>query len=104
MADGPAEEILSDRGLLEENHLELPLSMQKRTTRKTGGNMNDIEKLRHLIEHWSEHNQEHAKTYQEWAGRAGALGKDKLAGILNEIADRTVQMDELFKEAQQLCQ
>lgn len=66
--------------------------------------MNDIEKLRHLIEHWSEHNQDHVKTYQEWADKAGALGKDKLAETLNQIADRTVQLEALFKEARQLCQ
>jgi cobalt/nickel transport system ATP-binding protein len=103
-ADGPSAEILSDRELLEENHLELPLSVQKRTINKKGGSMNDIEKLRYLIEHWSEHNLEHAKIYQEWAGRAGDMGKKKLAETLNQIADRTVQMDEFFKEAHQLCQ
>jgi len=30
VADGPSEEILSDRGLLEANSLELPLSLQRR--------------------------------------------------------------------------
>ncbi|MBI5102516.1 MAG: ABC transporter ATP-binding protein [Nitrospirae bacterium] len=103
MADGPAEAVLSDSALLEDNNLELPLSMQKNKTRTKGGVMNDIQKLVHLIEHWSEHNEEHAKTYREWAGKAEALGKADLAATLKEIAEKTVQMDLLFSKAKGLC-
>ena len=36
VADGPAGSILTDRSLLEENHLELPLSLQGRTVPESG--------------------------------------------------------------------
>jgi len=103
VADGPAEEILSDRQLLEANNLELPLSLQERKL-PTGGAMNDISKLKHLLGHWAEHNTEHARTYQDWAKKADALGKADLAGILREIAKETEKMDSMFKKAEKLCQ
>ena len=102
-ADGPAAAILSDRDLLEENHLELPLSMQGRRPGKPGGTMNDIEKLHHLIDHWIEHNVEHAQSYQEWSKRADSAGRPELASILREIADRTEGMNELFRRAAEAC-
>jgi cobalt/nickel transport system ATP-binding protein len=102
VADGPAEEILSDSQLLEANNLELPLSLQKREL-PSGGTMDDISKLQHLLEHWSEHNEEHAKTYLEWAGKAESLGKKELAGLLKKIADETKAMDSLFKKAMEVC-
>jgi hypothetical protein len=103
MADGPAEKILSDKALLEENHLELPLSMQAPTPRKKGGRMNDIEKLHHLLGHWLEHNQEHAKSYLEWKDRAVAAGRPELGAILGDIAQRTSDLDELFRRAAEAC-
>jgi NDP-sugar pyrophosphorylase family protein len=29
--------------------------------------MNDLGKVKHLIEHWIEHEREHAAAYEEWA-------------------------------------
>jgi cobalt/nickel transport system ATP-binding protein len=104
MADGPSEEILSDRALLEDNHLELPLSLQGRTTnRKRGGTMNEMDKLNHLIGHWLEHNREHAASYGEWGNKAAAAGKPALAAILQEIAQKTADMDLLFQRAAEAC-
>ena len=102
VADGPSEEILSDSRLLEENNLELPLSLQKRTL-PTGGLMDEISKLHHLLGHWAEHNIEHAKTYLDWSKKAEALGKKELAGVLKKIADETMAMDGQFKNAMGLC-
>jgi len=61
--------------------------------------MNDIEKLRHLLEHWAEHNSEHADTYAEWSKKAEALGKPELAGILKEIAYETMKINKLLEKA-----
>jgi hypothetical protein len=61
--------------------------------------MDDISKLRHLLEHWSEHNEEHAKTYLEWAEKAAASGDKELSSILKEIAENTKRMDGLFEKA-----
>ena len=65
--------------------------------------MDDVSKLKHLLEHWAEHNTEHARTYLDWAKKADALGKAELAGILREIAKETEKMDSMFKKAETLC-
>lgn len=102
VADGPAEEMLSDRQLLEENNLELPLSLQRRDI-PSGGNMDEISKLNHLLGHWAEHNAEHAKTYQDWAKKAESLGRKDLAALLTTIADETVAMNIHFQKALEIC-
>ncbi|MDA8433014.1 MAG: hypothetical protein M0Z60_08630, partial [Nitrospiraceae bacterium] len=102
IADGPSEEMLSNRRLLEENNLELPLSLQKRDF-SPGGDMDEITKLHHLLGHWAEHNSEHAKTYRDWAKKAESLGRKDLAELLLRIAEETVAMDKLFRNAMELC-
>ncbi|MFQ6040878.1 MAG: hypothetical protein ACE5PV_08485 [Candidatus Poribacteria bacterium] len=34
----------------------------------------DMKKLEILLKHWVEHNEEHAKEFEEWAEKAKALG------------------------------
>ena len=58
-----------------------------------------LEKLRMLIEHWMEHNFEHAETYLQWGERAKSAGNADLAGMLEEIAAETKKMDGLFERA-----
>lgn len=41
--------------------------------------MNEAEKLRVLIPHWIEHNQEHAEEFRGWAGQAGPVSPELLA-------------------------
>ncbi|MEJ2684569.1 MAG: hypothetical protein P8Z71_09260 [Candidatus Sulfobium sp.] len=64
--------------------------------------MDDLEKLKHLIGHWAEHNDEHAKTYMEWSERTGKLGKKELSAVLREISEETTRMGELFRKAEEL--
>jgi hypothetical protein len=64
--------------------------------------MNDLEKLKHLLDHWLEHNEEHAKTYLEWANKAGASGNQELMEMLNKIAEDTKKIEVLFKKAKAL--
>lgn len=61
--------------------------------------MDDLEKLRHQLEHWLEHNDGHITAYTDWAGRAKAMGKDELAGILMEIAAESGKLNALFTRA-----
>jgi len=61
--------------------------------------MTESDKLKKLLEHWSEHNEEHAKTYLEWAEKAAASGDNTLSSILKEIAENTKKMDGLFEKA-----
>jgi len=63
--------------------------------------MDELQKLRHSIEHWMEHNEEHARTYRDWAERADRLGKSELADILRQIARESEGLDELFSRAKE---
>ncbi len=40
--------------------------------------MNEVEKLRVLIPHWIEHNEEHASEFRRWAENAGEAAPDIL--------------------------
>jgi rubrerythrin len=61
--------------------------------------MEDIEKLRHLIGHWFEHNAEHVKNYLHWADVADENGRAELAAVLRRMANETGKMEELLKQA-----
>jgi hypothetical protein len=43
--------------------------------------MNEIEKLRMLIPHWMEHNEEHAEEYRRWVAGAAEASADLLAAV-----------------------
>jgi len=40
--------------------------------------MNEVDKLRVLIPHWIEHNEEHAGEFRRWAKEAGGAAEDIL--------------------------
>lgn len=61
--------------------------------------MTELDKLKKLLEHWAEHNEEHAKTYLEWAEKAAASGDNTLSAVLKEIAENTKKMNGLFEKA-----
>jgi hypothetical protein len=61
--------------------------------------MDDLVKLKHLIDHWAEHNGEHAATYEEWAAKAEAAGRQELSSTLRELAEGTRRLGELFGKA-----
>ena len=64
--------------------------------------MTDLEKLKKLLAHWAEHNEEHAKTYLEWAEKAGESGDKEIYNILKEIAENTKRLDGLFEKAKKI--
>ena len=43
--------------------------------------MNETKKIRLLIPHWIEHNDEHAEEYLRWAEHAGEASPDLLAAV-----------------------
>jgi rubrerythrin len=61
--------------------------------------MTELERLRHLLEHWIEHNNAHIRTYSEWARKAEGLGERELSNILKQIAEETKRLEDLFKKA-----
>jgi len=61
--------------------------------------MTELEKLKHLLEHWIEHNASHVNTYDEWAVKLTSLGEKELAGVLEQIADESRKLEKLFNQA-----
>lgn len=64
-----------------------------------GTQLSDMAKLAHLLEHWQSHNNDHAGNYREWADKARRDGKTEAAGMLQEAADLTDRITELFAKA-----
>jgi len=64
--------------------------------------MDDLEKLKKLLPHWMEHNDEHAKTYEEWAKKMSSLGEKELSEALRAIHHESLRLRTLFQEALKL--
>jgi len=61
--------------------------------------VDELEKLKMLLHHWMEHNNEDAETYRGWAKRASSLGIEELSEILSRLSDETMKLNRLFEEA-----
>jgi len=66
--------------------------------------MTDLEKLKHLLDHWTEHNEEHVNTYLEWAEKAKVSGDKELSKVLDEIAEDTKKLNGLFEKAKKMIE
>ncbi len=66
--------------------------------------MDDLEKLKRLIPHWMDHNDEHAKTYKDWAEKMSSLGKKELSETLMAIHQESRKLRGLFEEALRLAE
>ena len=64
--------------------------------------MDDLEKLKTLLPHWMKHNDEHAKTYKNWAEKMSSLGKKELSEVLEVIHQESQILRGLFQEAQRV--
>ncbi len=64
--------------------------------------MTDLEKIKHLLKHWLEHNEAHVSNYKEWASKAETLGEHELSHIIKQIADSSENLNELFVKAMDL--
>lgn len=70
----------------------------------TPGSMPLDQKLLTLLDHWQDHNADHAKTYTQWADRAEAKGMTEVAGMLREVAEITIALNEKFDAAAGMLQ
>ncbi|MBF0458627.1 MAG: hypothetical protein HQK99_12130 [Nitrospirae bacterium] len=61
--------------------------------------MDDSGKLMTMLQHWLEHNDEHADTYAMWANKPPALAIGGLPELLNRISAETKKISRLFEEA-----
>ena len=64
--------------------------------------MTELEKLKHLLKHWIEHNDAHIKTYSEWASKTKSLGEKELSVILDQIAEESKKLNGLFSKAREI--
>jgi rubrerythrin len=64
--------------------------------------MTELEKLKHLLKHWIEHNDAHVKTYIEWASKAESAGEKELSDILKQIADESKKLEVLLRKATEI--
>lgn len=61
--------------------------------------MNESEKLKLLLNHWMEHNNEHAAIYKDWAEKASAFGNEGLSETLCRLYHESKKLNLLFGEA-----
>jgi len=64
--------------------------------------MDDLSKLKHLVSHWYEHNDQHARTFEEWAERMRRAGREDLAEELSHLAQSTRSMDHVLGKMERL--
>lgn len=59
----------------------------------------DLAKLRILLPHWIEHNDEHAKSFREWAGKAREMGLGEVTRRIEEAVERMKGCNEALAAA-----
>jgi hypothetical protein len=59
--------------------------------------MKDADKLRVLLPHWIEHNDEHSAEFREWALRAGEAQQDLLEAA-QLLEDATASLESAMKK------
>jgi len=59
----------------------------------------DITKLRVLIPHWIDHNEEHAASFRRWADKARALKREKTAQRIEEAVKQMAACNQALRDA-----
>lgn len=57
------------------------------------------ERLVKLLDHWVKHNDDHADSYRRWAGTAKSHHLEGVSALLEEAAEMTQQISDLFERA-----
>ena len=63
-----------------------------------GGARTFEEKMAKLIDHWLQHNTDHAESYREWAEKARVHRQEGVGEILEDIAAATLALNRKFEE------
>ena len=61
--------------------------------------MDDLAKIRALLPHWIEHNEEHAAEFDQWAGRVRAAGREEVAEEIALAAKQLAWVNEALTAA-----
>ncbi|MBL7063966.1 MAG: hypothetical protein ISS49_07115 [Anaerolineae bacterium] len=59
----------------------------------------DLTKLRALLPHWIEHNEEHAASFEGWAAKARVLGQEETAQRIGEAVERMAACNQALAAA-----
>jgi len=65
----------------------LPERKDKIKAMSDDGRRTSRAKLRILLPHWIEHNEEHAESFREWAGKAWEMGLREVARRIEEAVE-----------------
>ena len=57
------------------------------------------EKMIKLLEHWIKHNEDHAKTYRDWAEKAKEKNMGEAGQLLEDAAEMTGMISKKFEAA-----
>ncbi len=55
-----------------------------------------------LLEHWIKHNDDHAKTYRDWAKKSKDNNMAQIGSLLEDAIDMTAMITKKFEEALKL--
>ena len=61
--------------------------------------MTEIEKLRVLLPHWMEHNEEHAAEFERWAETAAQAGHEDAANLIRLAAEQMAEANTTLQAA-----
>ena len=64
-----------------------------------GATPDDLAKLRILLPHWIEHNDEHAASFRKWAERARELGLEAVAEQIEVAVERMATCNQALRAA-----
>lgn len=62
--------------------------------------MEEIQKIRKLIEYCMKHNEDYAESYMDWASKAANAGNENLSRILIKLSLESRRINRLFEQAQ----
>jgi hypothetical protein len=60
------------------------------------------EKLTRMVEHWLHHNEEHARSFIDWAERARSMGQVAVAVHIDDVARQSLLQNQQLQKALQL--
>ncbi|GLI35852.1 hypothetical protein [Desulforhabdus amnigena] len=56
---------------------------------KAPESLSQRDKLTKIVSHWIQHNEDHARSYREWAHRAHEMGLGDVHHLLEDVAEQT---------------
>ena len=61
----------------------------------------DSAKLKHLLEHWIEHNESHGQSFREWAEKVRVAGYEDIAEDILQAERKMKECSDLLRAAEE---